>query len=50
MNVWLTRTAICDNIFLLAPGTTAPNALATTICTFGCDFVGVGGKIGMVTI
>ena len=50
MNGWLTRTAICDNIFLLAPGTTAPNALAPKICTFGRDVVGVGGKIGTMAI
>ena len=39
-----------QNIHLLAPGTTAPNALATTSYAFGGDVVGVGGKIAMMPI
>ena len=35
---------------LLAPGTTAPNALATTSYAFGGDVVEVGGKIAMMPI
>jgi photosystem I P700 chlorophyll a apoprotein A1 len=39
-----------QNIHLLAPGTTAPNALATTSYAFGGDVVEVGGKIAMMPI
>ena len=39
-----------QNIHLLAPGTTAPNALATTSYAFGGDVVGIGGKIAMMPI
>mmetsp|Transcript_32305 Transcript_32305/g.43065 ORF Transcript_32305/g.43065 Transcript_32305/m.43065 type:complete len:731 (+) Transcript_32305:1516-3708(+) len=39
-----------QNIHLLAPGTTAPNALATTSYAFGGDVVSVGGKIAMMPI
>jgi photosystem I P700 chlorophyll a apoprotein A1 len=38
-----------QNIHLLAPGTTAPNALATTSYAFGGE-VEVGGKIAMMPI
>jgi photosystem I P700 chlorophyll a apoprotein A1 len=37
-----------QNIHLLAPGTTAPNALATTSYAFGGEVVEVGGKIAMM--
>ena len=39
-----------QNIHLLAPGTTAPNALATTSYAFGGDVIEVGGKIAMMPI
>ena len=39
-----------QNIHLLAPGTTAPNALATTSYAFGGEVVEVGGKIAMMPI
>eukprot|EP00972_Heterocapsa_arctica_P066588 9825854-Heterocapsa_arctica.AAC.1 len=34
-----------QNIHLLAPGTTAPNALATTSYAFGGDVIEVGGVL-----
>eukprot|EP00956_Cyclotella_meneghiniana_P044710 scaffold331504_cov1255-Cyclotella_meneghiniana.AAC.6 len=34
-----------QNIHLLAPGTTAPNALATTSYAFGGDAIEVGGVL-----
>merc|ERR1712187_397061 len=39
-----------QNIHTLAPGTTAPNALATTSYAFGGEVVEVGGKIAMMPI
>mmetsp|Transcript_1137 Transcript_1137/g.2510 ORF Transcript_1137/g.2510 Transcript_1137/m.2510 type:complete len:731 (-) Transcript_1137:1847-4039(-) len=39
-----------QNVHLLAPGTTAPNALATTSYAFGGEVVEVGGKIAMMPI
>jgi photosystem I P700 chlorophyll a apoprotein A1 len=37
-------------IFIYYPGTTAPNALATTSYAFGGEVVEVGGKIAMMPI
>ena len=42
---WISKISI-----LLAPGTTAPNALATTSYAFGGEVVEVGGKIAMMPI
>jgi len=39
-----------QNIHLLAPGNTAPNALATTSYVFGGDVISVGEKIAMMPI
>jgi photosystem I P700 chlorophyll a apoprotein A1 len=39
-----------QNIHTLAPGNTAPNALATTSYAFGGDIVAVGGKVAMMPI
>nr|YP_010336476.1 photosystem I P700 chlorophyll a apoprotein A1 [Goniotrichopsis reniformis]UNJ14882.1 photosystem I P700 chlorophyll a apoprotein A1 [Goniotrichopsis reniformis] len=39
-----------QNIHTLAPGNTAPNALATVSYAFGGDTVSVGGKIAMMPI
>merc|ERR1711990_1124805 len=39
-----------QNIHLLAPGTTAPNALATSSYAFGGDVIAVNGKIAMMPI
>jgi photosystem I P700 chlorophyll a apoprotein A1 len=39
-----------QNLHTLAPGSTAPNALATTSYAFGGDIVAVGGKVAMMPI
>ena len=39
-----------QNIHTLAPGNTAPNALATASYAFGGDIVTVGGKVAMMPI
>jgi len=39
-----------QHLHTLAPGTTAPNALATASVAFGGDIVAVGGKIAMMPI
>jgi photosystem I P700 chlorophyll a apoprotein A1 len=39
-----------QNLHTLAPGTTAPNALAPVSYAFGGDIVAVGGKIAMMPI
>jgi photosystem I P700 chlorophyll a apoprotein A1 len=39
-----------QNIHVLAPGKTAPNALATTSYAFGGDVISVGSKIAMMPI
>jgi photosystem I P700 chlorophyll a apoprotein A1 len=39
-----------QNIHVLAPGRTAPNALATTSYAFGGDIISVGSKIAMMPI
>ncbi|MEO1210446.1 MAG: photosystem I core protein PsaA [Cyanobacteria bacterium J06638_20] len=39
-----------QGLHTLAPGNTAPNALATASVAFGGDVVGVGGKVAMMPI
>jgi photosystem I P700 chlorophyll a apoprotein A1 len=39
-----------QNLHTLAPGTTAPNALAPTSYAFGGDIIAVGGKVAMMPI